>query len=59
MTATNVAPVPDPADAPMSPLENSDASDVADWELGWDAGWDLVDQWGAQSFPASDPPANW
>jgi hypothetical protein len=43
----------------MSPLENSDASDVADWELGWDAGWDLVDQWGAQSFPASDPPANW
>jgi hypothetical protein len=21
--------------------------------------WDLVDEWGAQSFPASDPPANW
>lgn len=41
----------------MAPLEN--ATDVADWELGWDAGWDLVDQWGAQSFPASDPPANW
>jgi hypothetical protein len=20
---------------------------------------DLVDEWGAQSFPASDPPANW
>jgi hypothetical protein len=20
---------------------------------------DLVDQWGMQSFPASDPPANW
>jgi hypothetical protein len=21
--------------------------------------WDLVDEWGAQSFPASDPPSNW
>jgi hypothetical protein len=21
--------------------------------------WDMVDEWGAQSFPASDPPANW
>jgi len=20
---------------------------------------DIVDQWGTQSFPASDPPANW
>ena len=20
---------------------------------------DIVDQWGKQSFPASDPPANW
>jgi hypothetical protein len=24
-----------------------------------DAAWDIVDQWGEQSFPASDPPANW
>lgn len=21
--------------------------------------WDIVDEWGSQSFPASDPPANW
>ena len=21
--------------------------------------WDVVDEWGAQSFPASDPPSNW
>lgn len=23
------------------------------------ASWDIVDEWGTQSFPASDPPANW
>lgn len=23
------------------------------------APWDIVDEWGDQSFPASDPPSNW
>jgi hypothetical protein len=23
------------------------------------AGWDIVEVWGEDSFPASDPPANW
>jgi hypothetical protein len=37
-------PTPSPTDAPGEP------------EL---PAWDIVEEWGLQSFPASDPPANW
>jgi hypothetical protein len=39
----------------MSPVEDPDVTDDANWDVGWD----IVDQWGEQLFPASDPPANW
>ena len=55
MTPTNVAPVPDPADALLAPVADTGATDVPDGDVGWD----IVDEWGEQSFPASDPPANW
>lgn len=28
-------------------------------DAGDGSGWDIVEEWGLQSFPASDPPANW
>ena len=49
-----VTPDPEPDAAIAAPVD-ADATEVPDW----DSAWDLVDQWGAQSFPASDPPANW
>jgi hypothetical protein len=34
------------------PANRLGASDARDFD-------DLVDEWGIQSFPASDPPSNW
>lgn len=34
----------------LSPIESDHAVSQA---------WDMVDEWGIQSFPASDPPSNW
>ena len=37
----------------MSTLPPMDTDD------GVSQAWDMVDEWGLQSFPASDPPSNW
>ena len=51
--------------ASLSPLDPRFATVVGDEpakRLGTSGGRDfddIVDEWGAQSFPASDPPSNW
>jgi hypothetical protein len=39
---------------PMSTLPTMESDDAVDGST-----WDMVDEWGVQSFPASDPPSNW
>jgi len=48
-------PDPEPAVRVANPENEHPSMEVPAWDLSWD----IVDQWGAQSFPASDPPANW
>ena len=55
MTLTH-AISPEPVTPPTSGLSEPSEDGEA---LGRDMGWDIVDEWGIQSFPASDPPSNW
>ena len=63
MTPTSVSPVPHPTAAVVTRVDDPKVADDATWhigsDVGCDLGWDIVDLWGEQSFPASDPPANW
>jgi hypothetical protein len=45
-----------PADAPASRNQPPDGGRLVARPTDED---DIVDEWGKQSFPASDPPANW
>lgn len=46
------------ADRCPRPQVEGSSSSHAEQEAAAPA-WDVVDEWGVQSFPASDPPANW
>lgn len=41
------------------PIETPATSGAPSHEPKVPAAWDMVDEWGLQSFPASDPPSNW
>jgi hypothetical protein len=43
----------------LEPASTTAAGAPSEDSEGAGTAWDLVDEWGAQSFPASDPPANW
>lgn len=60
MRALDLRPLPEDLQADSPPLSHAATSSSAKAEeVARFLVWDLVDEWGAQSFPASDPPANW
>ena len=48
-----------PAPAPAAPAPVSQQRPVAAAVTPRPRPVDMVDEWGMQSFPASDPPSNW
>jgi len=60
MTVSQVYPVSEaPVVVHVHPLLVGAASALFVDVLGEADFDDMVDEWGAQSFPASDPPSNW
>jgi hypothetical protein len=55
------AELSDPKDAdPLTATSDfGEATDSHAEATGWDCADAMIDEWGLQSFPASDPPSNW
>ena len=50
---------PKNSDASAGGLDLGAVLDPKFERVGWDRADAMIDEWGRQSFPASDPPSNW